>query len=380
MKYRKFGKLRWDVSVLGFGIMRLPVINNDTANIDETKATRMVRYAIDHGVNYLDMGYPYHEGNSEKFIGKVLKDGYREKVKVATKMPTWLIESTEDFDRYLNEQLDRLQLEEIDFYLLHDANSKRWPKLQELGVLKWAEDTMKQGKIKHLGFSFHDDYEVFKGIVDSYDNWTLSQIQYNYMDVDYQAGRRGLEYAANKGLAVVVMEPLRGGLITKKVPIPVANIWNTIPQKRTAAEIGLQWVWNHREVSVALSGMSTMKQVKENIATADNSAPCRLSAEELAVIEKVRETYSSLSPIPCTGCKYCMPCPNGVEIPLIFQTYNEAKMYNDLKTARFRYHHPNILREDQRADQCKECNECLEACPQNIPIPKWLNKAHRLLD
>jgi len=379
VKYRKFGKLDWEVSVLGFGAMRLPVIDEDRANIDKPEAIRMIRYAIDHGVNYLDTAYPYHKGYSESLVGQALKDGYRERIKLATKLPTWLVETARDFDRYFNEQLERLQTEKIDFYLLHGLNSQRWPVVRDLGILSWAEDKMAQGKFEHLGFSFHDDYETFKEIVDAYDDWVLTQIQYNYMNVDFQAGRRGLEYAAGKGLAVIVMEPLLGGRLGKQPPAPVARIWETAPQKRTSAEWALLWVWNQPEVSVALSGMSTMEQVKENIATADNSAPNNLTTDELSLIERVREAYNRLSPVPCTSCGYCMPCPNGVEIPGILQMYNEAIMYDDPQTAQFRYQNPDILKEEQRADQCLECDECLEACPQEIPIPEWLKKAHELL-
>jgi len=378
VKYRRFGKLDWEVSALGFGAMRLPLTDGDPASIDEPEAIRMMRYAIDHGVNYLDTAYGYHSGRSEGFVGRVLKDGYRERVKLATKLPVDLVESAQDFDRLLNEQLERLQTK-IDFYLLHGLNGQTWRKAQELGVLRWAEDKMTQGKFKHLGFSFHDNYETFKKIVDAYDNWTLAQIQYNYIDVDYQAGYRGLEYAAGKGLAVVIMEPLRGGRLAKEPPASVARVWGTAPQKRTPTAMALLWVWNHPEVSVALSGMSTMEQVKENIATAEHSRANNLTSDELSLIERVREAYNELSPIPCTSCGYCTPCPNGVAIPTIFQMYNEAIMYDDLQTAQSQYKNPDILKEEQRADQCLECDECLKACPQEIPIPEWLKKAHELL-
>ena len=380
MKYRKFGKLDWEVSVLGFGAMRLPVIDSDRANIDKPEAIRMIRYAIDHGVNYLDTAYPYHKGYSESLVGQALKDGYRERIKLATKLPTWLVDTTQDFDRYFNEQLERLQTEKIDFYLLHGLNRQRWPVMRDLGILSWAENKMTQGKLGYLGFSFHDNYETFKEIVDAYDNWVLAQIQYNYMNVDFQAGRRGLEYAAGKGMAIVVMEPLMGGRLGKQPPAPVVRILETAPQKRTAAEWAFLWVWNQPEVSVTLSGMSTMKQVKENIATAaDHSGANSLTPDDLALIERVREAYTELSPIPCTSCEYCMPCPNGVEISRILQIYNEAIIYNDLQTAQFIYQNFAALKGKQRADQCLECNECLEACPQEIPIPEWLKKAHELL-
>jgi predicted aldo/keto reductase-like oxidoreductase len=378
MQYRKFGKLDWEVSALGFGAMRLPLTDSDPANVDEPESIRIMRYAFDHGVNYLDTAYPYHSGRSERIVGRALQDGYREKMKLATKLPSRLVESDTDFDRFLNEQLERLQTK-IDFYLLHGLNSRSWPQVRDLGVLHWAEGAMAKGHFDYLGFSFHDDFDVFKEIIDAYDNWTLCQIQYNYMDVEYQAGRRGLEYAANKGLAVVVMEPLRGGRLAKQPPEAVAEVWSNAPQKRSPAEWGLLWVWNQPEVSLALSGMSAMEQVVENVASAEHSGPGTLTANELTLIDRVREAYRGISPIPCTNCGYCMPCPNGVEIPSIFQIYNEAITYNDPRTGRFRYRGPNGLKQEQQADQCIECNECLEACPQEIPIPEWLEKAHKLL-
>jgi hypothetical protein len=354
--------------------------DSDPANVDEPEAIRMIRYAIDHGVNYVDTAYTYHSGQSERIVGRVLKDGYREKVKLATKLPTWLVESTKDFDRYLNEQLERLQTDKIDFYLLHGLNRHNWPKVRDLGVLDWAEGAMVDGRFNHLGFSFHSELDVFKEIVDAYDNWTLSLIYYNYMYVDYQAGRRGLEYAANKGLAVVVMGPLWGGQLARKPPKQIAKIWANAAQKRTPAERGLLWVWNHPEVSVALSGMSTMKQVVENVAVADRSRPGKLAADELTLFDRAREVYRSLIPIRCTGCGYCIDCPHGVAIPSIFQIYNEALMYDDPGTGRFRYRGPGGLKEEQRADQCTECGECLEKCPQEIDIPEWLQKVHTLLE
>lgn len=378
MQYRKFGKLDWKVSALGFGLMRLPLTDDDPANIDEPEATRIIRYAIDHGINYLDTAYMYHSGQSEGFVGRVLKDGYREKVKLTTKLPVGNVESASDFDRLLNEQLERLQTN-IDFYLLHGLNGKVWPKVRDMGILDWAEGKMAQGKFGHLGFSFHDEFDVFKGIVDDYDNWTLSQIYYNYMYTDYQAGRRGLEYAADKGLAVVVMGPLRGGQLAEKAPEAVAEIWARTSQQRTQAERGLLWIWNQPEVSVALSGMHTMEQVVENIAFADQSGPGKLTAGELALFDLAREVYHGLIPISCTSCGYCMPCPNGVAISSIFRIYNDAIMYDNFQDGRSNYHGDNGLKEEQLADQCTECGECLIVCPQNIAIPEWLEKVHASL-
>jgi predicted aldo/keto reductase-like oxidoreductase len=238
---------------------------------------------------------------------------------------------------------------------------------------------MADGRIGYLGFSFHDKFEVFKEIVDAYDNWTLCQIQYNYMDVDYQAGTRGLKYAAGKGLAVVVMEPVRGGRLSKEPPEQVAKLWATATQKRTLAERALQWVWNHPEVSVVLSGMTAMEHVVENVAISDHSEAGTFTGDDLALIDRVREAYRELSPVPCTSCGYCMPCPYGVEIPRILELHNDAIMYNDPRAARGLYRGLRGLKEEQRADQCTECGECVEACPQDIPIPEWLKRAHALL-
>lgn len=378
MQYRKFGKLDWKVSALGFGAMRLPTIGGNQASIDEPQAIQMIRYAIDHGVNYLDTAYPYHGGQSERLVGKALKDGYRERMKLATKMPVRMVEKAEDFDRFFNEQWARLQVNKLDFYLFHGLRKESWPKVKEMGILSWAEKKMSQGYFDHLGFSFHDEYDVFKGIIDDYDNWTLCQIQYNYFDVNFQAGRRGVEYAADKGLAIVVMEPLRGGRLAKTPPEPVAKVWATAPDKRSHIEWAFQWLWNQPEISVTLSGMSDMSQVVENVAIAERSGLAKLNADELALIERVRQAYQGLNPIPCTGCNYCMPCPNGVDIPRNFSIYNEAKMWDDLRMGRARYlgQGPGEggLKPEQRAEQCLNCGECLEACPQGIEIPDWMKK------
>ena len=375
MEYRAFGKLDWRASVLGFGAMRLPVIDDNSGQIDESEATRMLRTAVDGGVNYVDTAYGYHGGNSEAFVGRALQDGYRERVKLATKLPCWLVKESPDFDRYLNEQLERLQTESIDLYLLHALNKTAWPKMRDLGVLDWAERAMADGRIGWLGFSFHDEYEVFQEIVDGYD-WHFCQIQYNLMDVEHQAGRRGLEYAAGKGLAVVVMEPIRGGLLARYPPPSITELWESAPHQRTPAEWALQWVWNHPEVSVVLSGMSTMEHVKENLASASRSGLGTLTKAELALIARVRDEYRELAPIPCTDCKYCLPCPNGVNIPRIFELYNEVQMYKDLDTMRRLY---GWLEEEARASACVECGDCEKLCPQNIEIIEWLEKAHELL-
>jgi Predicted oxidoreductases of the aldo/keto reductase family len=378
MKYHKFGRLDWEASALGFGAMRLPIVGNDFGNINESEAIRMMHYAFDHGVNYVDSAYVYHKGNSEVVIGKALKDGYREKVKVATKLPIWMVNSPADFDRFLNEQLKRLQIDKIDFYLLHDLNKIRWPKLRDLGVLKWAEGAITDGRIGYFGFSFHDTYDVFQEIIDAYDNWTLCQIQYNYMDEELQAGKRGLEYAHKKGLAVVAMEPIRGGRLAR-TPETVARLWADAPVKRSPQEWALRWVWNHPEVTLALSGMSTMQQVIENVAYVEHSQPHNLTADEMALIGRVRDTYLSLNQISCTGCRYCSPCPSEVEILRVFEMYNEALIYNSVAEQRKIYRDPEKFRKEGWADNCNKCEQCVEKCPQKLAIPELLEKAHAFL-
>jgi len=377
MRYVKFGKLDWQASVLGFGAMRLPLNSKNMADVNAPESIRMIRYAIDHGVNYVDTAYPYHMGQSELIVGKALQDGYRQKVKLATKLPVWLLKSARDCNRYLNEQLERLQTDHVDFYLLHGLNKALWPGIKDMGVMRWSEKAIAQNKIGHLGFSFHDDFKLFKSIVDGYDNWAFCQIQYNYMDVKYQAGIKGLKYASDKGLAVVIMEPQRGGQLSKAAPVGVAKLWASSPVKRSQAEWAMQWVWNHPEVSVVLSGMSTMEQVVENIAMADRSGPGTLTKTDLNLIDKVREEYRKLIPVPCTGCGYCQPCPSGVVIPTILEIYNDAIVYNELDNPKFTYR--ILLQDGQRADSCIECQECSKICPQHIDIPDCLQKAHALL-
>jgi len=364
--------------------MRFPVKDGDSANIDEPEAMGMLHYAIDHGLNYLDSGYPYHGGNSERFLGRALKGGYREKVRLATKLPTWLVEASKDLDRYLNEQLERLQTDHIDFYLLHGLRADWWHKLRDLGVREWAEGAIADGRIGHLGFSFHDEYEVLKEIVDEYDRWTLCQIQHNYMDIENQAGTKGLRYAASKGLAVVIMEPLLGGRLVNP-PDPVQQIWDSAAQKRTPVDWALQWLWNQPEVSVVLSGMSTMEQVEENVVSAGASGISTLTTEELALFDQVRERYQEPCPIPCTKCRYCMPCPNGVDIPRNFEIYNHGKMYDKPDLVRRQYawiaqaFQQGIAPDNPQAGKCIQCRECEDKCPQSILISEWMPIVHQVL-
>jgi predicted aldo/keto reductase-like oxidoreductase len=369
MIYRKFGKMDLQISALGFGCMRLPIIDGKSGNIDQAEATRMIRYAIDQGVTYVDTAYGYHEKMSEIAVGKALQDGYRQKVSLATKLPVWLVNETADFDRLLNEQLEKLQTDHVDFYLMHSLGHDSWEKVVKLDLLRCAEAALADGRIRHIGFSFHDNLEAFKQIIDGYEHWDFCQIQYNYMDIENQAGTKGLQYAASKGLGVVVMEPLLGGKLARHIPA-VDPIWDTAESKHSPADWALRWLWNQPEVSVVLSGMSLMQQVVENTASAGTSGVGALTAEELAVIGRAREKINQLSPIPCTKCEYCLPCPNGVNIPRNFEVYNEGAMYNDPDNARRAY--KQWIKDESKAAQCVQCQECEDKCPQKITISEWM--------
>lgn len=379
MQYRSFGTLDWKVSALGFGCMRFPTSDGNRLgpNIDEAAALRMVRHAIDSGVNYIDTAYPYHSGQSEVVVGKALKDGYREKVKLATKMPVWMVESPADFDRILNEQLEKLQTSHIDFYLLHALSRNRWRDIVlKHDLLNRAKAAMADGRIRHLGFSFHDEYESFEEIVNGSDLWSFCQIQYNYMDTENQAGTRGLKLAASKGLAVVVMEPLMGGRLADP-PRDVLEAVESFSLRRSAAEWALQWLWDQPEVSVVLSGMSDMRQVEENLSSADRSCAWSFSPAELALIADIKEKYRARTAIPCSKCSYCMPCPNGVNIPGNFEFFNYARLYDDVAGARYKYQ--VFLTEAQRSSVCIDCGTCEELCPQKIAISDWMPKVSALL-
>jgi predicted aldo/keto reductase-like oxidoreductase len=378
MKYRNFGKLDWQPSALGFGCMRLPTTDNQPlgANINEELTVRMIRKAIDKGVNYIDTAYPYHQGNSEIVVGKALRDGYRERVKLADKLPVWLVNEPADFDRLLNEQLHKLSTDHIDFYLLHALTRKRWRDIVlKHDLLTKAEAALKDGRIRYLGFSFHDSYDIFEEIIKAYD-WTFCQIQYNYMDINNQAGIKGLKLAARMGIGVVVMEPLLGGHLANP-PSSVRAAMDQVADRYTPADLALKWIWNQPEVSLVLSGMGTMEQVDENLRSADGSEVNSFATTEKKAIASLRKSYRAGIEVPCTNCKYCMPCPHGVEIPANFEFFNHAYLYNDLAAAKFRY--SIYLTHLQRSDKCIACKECEDKCPQKIEISTWMPKVSELL-
>ncbi|HIP91918.1 MAG TPA: aldo/keto reductase [Thermotoga sp.] len=375
MKYRKFGKHDIKVSLLGFGAMRLPILDNDEAKVDEDKAIEMIRYAINNGVNYVDTAYPYHKGNSEYIVGKALKSGYRERVFLATKSPVWLVESHHDFDRFLDEQLRKLDTDHIDMYLLHALNKKRWKKVKDLKVFEFLEKAREKGKIRYIGFSFHDDFSTFCEIIDYYD-WDFCQIQLNYMDEYYQAGIRGLKYAGSKNVAVVVMEPLKGGKLAKP-PKEVKKIFEESGKDWSPVEWAFRWIGNFEEVSVILSGMSSLEQVIDNIRIMDKILPNSLNEEDLNVIKKVQAFYRNMVLINCTECGYCMPCSSGVDIPGIFRLYNEGHIYGTLEESKRVYQWFQSDRKD--ASQCTECGDCEKVCPQKLKIRELLKMVDREL-
>ncbi len=365
MKYRRLGKTNEDVSVLGFGCMRLPTNNGEDGNIDIEKSVEMVRYAIDNGVNYLDTAFFYHSGNSEKFVAKVIKDGYREKAFVATKLPLGNVNCEEDVEKLFYEQLDKLETDYVDFYLLHAVNNDSWEnRVIKYDIIPKIEKLKAEGKIRHFGFSFHDDLWVFKKVIDSYDGFEFCQIQLNYIDTDYQAGIEGLEYAASKGLGVIIMEPLLGG----KLAAPAEKVNNILDKSKSPVEWAFDFLWNKKEVAMLLSGMGSMQMVEDNISYADKAEIGMLSENETEMLKNAKKAFDELTLIPCTGCEYCMPCPEGVLIPKVFSAYNTIASENRRYVKEI---FPDI---EDNTLLCKKCGKCEKACPQHIQIADMLRQ------
>lgn len=367
MQYREFGKTGLKPSVLGFGMMRMK--KNDDGSFDEQWTVDTLRYAIDQGLTYVDTAYVY--GDSERVTGVALQNGYREKVILASKMPVSNFTCEEDFDRILEEQLQRLQTDHIDVYLLHALSRNSWDnKVLKYNVLKYAEKAKAAGKIRYLGFSFHDDLEAFRYILNGYDKWEFCQIQLNYMDVNYQAGLKGLEEAHERGLAVVIMEPLRGGTLAN-VPKDVANALPYGP-----VESALSFLWNRKEVTVVLSGMSEFEQVQQNLFIADRAKVGMLSDAEVNQIVDAGDQMRRAISIPCTGCGYCDVCPQNIAIPEIFAIRNRMQQHGSVRTAAEEYKKLG----DRDASTCISCGACVEKCPQHIEIFTKLAKIHSWYD
>ena len=371
MKYRTMGKLGIKSSAFGLGCMRFNGEASGDSIIDEAKAISLIRQAIDGGVTYLDTAYIYLDKTSEIVLGKALQDGYRDKVTIATKMPRDYVHNREEMEALLASELEKLQTDHIDFYLMHGIDKEGWEYFKSIGAPEFFTEMKEAGKIRYKCFSFHGPYEEFEYILKDYD-WDMVQIQYNYMDIEHQAGTKGLELAGSMGIPVVIMEGLLGGRLAN-APENVQALYDAFPVKRSPVEWGFRWLCNHPEVSVVLSGCNEPEQIEENLKIFDTVEAGIMPEEELALIDQVREAYLSRMRIHCTGCRYCMPCPNGVNIPGIFALWNNVSLYGiDPKQDHI---YREITANHEGADNCVACGACEAACPQHLSIIESLQTA-----
>ena len=367
-----FGKLGFDVSRLGMGCMRLPTMQKDGKTvIDREAAISMIRSGIDQGINYVDTAYPYHDGESEIVVGQALKDGYREQVKLATKLPIWLVKEEKDMNRLLDEQLKKLDVPYVDFYLLHAMNKDRMELMRSLNYKKFFQEALADGRIRHAAFSFHDDKDCFLDILHDYDNWSMAQIQYNYLDDDKQATEEGLKAAGKAGVPLVIMEPLRGGALANP-PADVQQLMEGYEVKRSAVEWAFSYVADYAEVATILSGMSSQQQLDENIRIFDSLTVGGLTDADKAFVKQIKETYLARVPIGCTGCRYCVPCPNDVFIPSVFHSYNENAMLG--QDWKHNWGYGNLVKDGHDASKCVGCGACEAQCPQGLPIIELLSR------
>lgn len=368
MQYRTIGTTGVDASILGFGCMRLPVIGGKPDQIDKPKATELLHEAIERGVNYLDTAYFYHAtvfgqaGASEPFLGEALAGGWRDKVLLTTKLPVHILRAPEQMPTFFEEQLARLHTDYLDFYLLHGLNGESWDRCVEFGALEFLDKLVAEGRVRFPAFSFHGELDDFKRIVDSYD-WGFAQIQYNYMDLEYQAGAAGLRYAADKGIGVVVMEPLKGGKLAGGAPAELRELFGEYDLDRSAAEWALRYVWDDPAVSLLLSGMNEMSQLDENIRVASDVQANALTDEERVLYVRADELMKARIKADCTACGYCQPCPSEVDIPQVIAALNKAAVWDDPNQFTTGY-----LRIKGKASLCTQCAQCEEICPQNLPI------------
>ena len=371
MKYRSMGKLGIQASAFGLGCMRFNGTASGDSVIDEQKAISLIRRAIDGGVTYIDTAYVYLNRTSEIVLGKALQDGYRDKVTIATKMPAEAVKDRASMEALLAEELGKLQTDHIDFYLMHGINREKWKYFKSIGAPAFFDDMKKEGKIRYKCFSFHGPYDQFEYILNDWD-WDMVQIQYNYMDINNQAGTKGLELAGSKGIPVVIMEGLLGGRLAN-APDNVQALYDSFPVKRSAVEWAFRWLCNHPEVAVVLSGCNEAEQIDENLRIFDTVEPGIMSGEELQLMENVRAAYISRTKIGCTGCRYCMPCPNGVNIPGVFSVWNNVSLYGVDPKADWQFR--MIKDKGNGADNCVSCAACEAACPQHLNIIESLASA-----
>ena len=379
MQYRRFEKLGVDVSAFGIGCMRFPMQDitdaegNTRREVDEELATALIRRAIDGGVNYIDTAYVYSNGTNEAVVGRALRGGYRERVYLATKLPTWNCKTSEDLPRLFEEQCRNLQTDRIDFYLVHALGKASWEKMRALGVREFLDGLKKAGRIRFACFSFHDSYDAFQEILEDYD-WDMCQLQYNYMDVENQAGIRGVKLAGEKGIPVVIMEGLLGGKLAN-VPQEVARIFQTAKPERSAAEWAFRWLCHHEEILTVLSGVTDLSQLEENLRIFSEATAGGMSKEELKTVALARETYQKRILVGCTGCRYCVPCPKGVAIPDIFALWNRLYQFDE-KNMQGNRAYQKILEKGQGGDLCIACRKCQNVCPQRLNVPDFLAQAH----
>ncbi|MBR6321678.1 MAG: aldo/keto reductase [Lachnospiraceae bacterium] len=372
MKMRKFGKLGFESSAFGLGCMRFTskVVDGETV-VDEEKAIDIIRTAIDGGTTYMDTAYVYLGGKSEVVLGKALQDGYRDKVTIATKIPVDRVKEYADIDRILNEELERLQTDHIDFWLMHGLNKEKWEYAKKMGLPERFVELQQEGKIRFKCFSFHGPYEEFEYIIKDFD-WDMCQIQYNFMDINNQAGTKGLELAGSLGIPVVIMEGLLGGRLAK-APDNVQAVYDAFPVKRSPVEWAFRWLCNHPEVGTVLSGCTEVEQVKDNLRIFDTVEPGIMDEDELKLMDDIRAAYQSRTRVGCTGCEYCMPCPGGLMIPRIFAAWNEMTLYNTDPKDNWQFQ--AILRDGHGPENCLQCGACEAACPQGLPIIDLMQQA-----
>ncbi len=371
MKYREMGKLGIQSSAFGLGCMRFNGAASGDSVIDEQKAISLIRQAIDGGVTYIDTAHVYLDKTSEIVLGKALRDGYREKVRIATKMPMEAVRNRADMEALLAEELGKLQTDHVDFYLMHGINREKWEYFKSIGAPEFFDDMKREGKIRYKCFSFHGPYEEFEFILNDWD-WDMCQIQYNFMDVENQAGTKGLELAGSKGIPVVIMEGLLGGRLSK-APENVQALYDAFPVKRSPVEWAFRWLCDHPEVAVVLSGCNERSQIEENLRIFDTVEPGIMDEAERKLMDNVRAAYLSRTRIGCTGCRYCMPCPNGVNIPGVFSVWNNVSLYG-IDPAKD-WHFRRIRETEGGADQCVGCGACEAACPQHLDIIEQLQAA-----
>ena len=371
MQYRTFGKLGIKGSAFGLGCMRFNGEASGDSIINEEKAISLIRRAIDGGVTYIDTAYVYLDKTSEIVLGKALQDGYRDKVTIATKMPSEYVHNREEMEALLDSELKKLQTDHIDFYLMHGINKEKWEYFKSIGAPEFFEDMKKAGKIRYKCFSFHGPYEEFEYILKDND-WDMVQIQYNFMDIENQAGTRGLELAGSLGIPVVIMEGLLGGRLAK-APDNVQALYDAFPVKRTPVEWAFRWLCNHPEIATVLSGCNEPEQVDDNLRIFDTVEPNIMTEDELKLMSDVRKAYLSRMKIQCTGCRYCMPCPNGVNIPGVFALWNNASLYGI--DAKEDWQFKNMVNDQQTPENCVECGACEAACPQHLSIIESLKTA-----